>query len=300
MFERQLYRRSLFCAIWLCVATAAVAQSNQPIEIISATALPLDTRPAVSSLSKAHPSSSKETAVAERPVAWDQTLKTVGHGPETTTEPVRPRSTGSHPLGRTTGPETDQAVVSPVERWPLGRSSGQPSSTQADTGADTVVGSGGWLWNTLIALGVVIICIGLLRVVLSRWSGQTVMSANNPVLEVLARVSVAPRKHVLLIRLGKRIVVVGDCGSELRTLANIDNTEEVAGLLTDVAATRARVSGGFTQLLRRMNSDYRHEQRRIDEGGDTSECDVDRARDQVSNLLARVRHLNLPRRGGAA
>ena len=155
------------------------------------------------------------------------------------------------------------------------------------------------MFNTLTALGIVVALILLLRVVMNRLSGRGLTHGQSSAVEVLSRVSVAPRNHVLLIRTGHRVLVVGDSSAGLRTLANIDDPDEVASLLASTAADKPRsISRGFSQLLSHFNSEYRDDVRRVEEGNDTSEHRIDRARDQVSNLLTRVRAM--AGRGGAA
>jgi len=148
---------------------------------------------------------------------------------------------------------------------------------------------GSWILQTITALGVVIGLILLLRTIWSRLTGQTVAAMHSPVVEVLSRTSIAPRNHVLLVRIGQRILVVGDSPAGLRTLANVDDPEEVASLLTAVSAARPNsISQNFAQLLQRFNGDY--ESQTIEtEGGDSQEHRVDLARSTVSGLLARIR-----------
>ena len=110
--------------------------------------------------------------------------------------------------------------------------------------------------------------------------------------QVLTRVAVAPRNHILLVRLGGRVLVIADSSHGLRTLANLDDPEEVASLLAAVTASEPNsISRGFASLLQRFNSSYRQNQH-VDEGADTTEHQVDRARDQVSSVLSRVRAIS--------
>jgi len=51
------------------------------------------------------------------------------------------------------------------------------------------------------------------------------------IVEVLSRTTVAPRSHVVLMRVGTRILVVSDSPAGMRTLASVEDAEEVAELL---------------------------------------------------------------------
>jgi len=189
-------------------------------------------------------------------------------------------------------PRSIPASGVPNESLPLGPWSkslvDQHASPQESPAGST------WVLNTIAALGVVIGAIFLLRTILSRAGlakGLTTSGAS-PVIEVLSRVAVAPRNHVLLIRTGKRVLVVGDSSAGLRALAQIDDPQEVAGLIAAVQAQKpGSVTRSFGNLLRRFNSDYREDQRIDEEGADNSEHRVDRTRDEVSGLLSRVRSI---------
>src|SRR5690606_12807455 len=139
--------------------------------------------------------------------------------------------------------------------------------------------------GTLGALGFVLAVILVARWAWIRFGGG-VISRSTPAVEVLSRTSVAPRNHVLLLRVGGRILVVGDSAGGLRTLTQIDEPDEVASLLEAVTAAKATsVSQGFAQLLSSKGGEFA-----ID--ADDPEHRVDRARDSLSGLLSRVRTLS--------
>jgi flagellar biogenesis protein FliO len=174
----------------------------------------------------------------------------------------------------------------PKESLALGR--GPSTSGGAETGKST----SSWVFTTLTALGVVIGLILLLRAGFAKLTGRTTASANNPVVEVLSRTSIAPKNHVLLLRLGRRILVVGDSSSGMNTLANIDDPEEVASLLQAISVTKpGSVSAEFTQLMQGFDGKYESEESLPEQGRDTGEADLDRARDTVSGLAARLRSM---------
>ncbi|MFA9478660.1 FliO/MopB family protein [Phycisphaerales bacterium AB-hyl4] len=179
---------------------------------------------------------------------------------------------------------------------------GTPSTRTSEGGSSGVFsGTGSATLNTLTALGIVIGLILFLRWAWTKLSGQPTVRPS-PVIEVLARTPVAPRNHILIVRIGNRVLIVGDSANGLRTLANVDDPEEIADLLTAVTASReTSVTKGFSQLLGRFHGDYDAptadadgvgsptDFRFDDEGGDRSEHLVDRARDSVSSLMSRLR-----------
>jgi flagellar biogenesis protein FliO len=204
----------------------------------------------------------------------------------------------SDPVGASAAPEEarpletseEAAASSPlIEQRPLGAS---PDASGADD-ADTGLGGGqGWVLNTLTALGLVIGLVLLLRFGITKFGGR-VATAQSRSVEVLSRTSVAPKNHVLLLRVGGRVLVVGDSGSGLRTLTEIEDPDEVASLLASVEADReTSMTNGFNRMLSRYSGAYSQRDSLADEGADSSEAGFDRARDSVSSLLGRVRAIS--------
>ncbi len=197
-------------------------------------------------------------------------------------------------------PAEPQAPAEPKAAAPeQARPLGAPSSTSQRllgprSDADPGAGSG-WFMSTLVSLGVVIGLILALRWFYARLGGRVIASPSSPVVEVLSRTSVAPRNHVLLLRVGGRVLVVSDAGSGMRTLSEIEEPDEVADLLAAVAAAKtSSITGGFNQLLSRFGRDYESGQ----EGADDHEARVDATRDAVTGVLSRIKLLT--ERGGAA
>jgi flagellar biogenesis protein FliO len=192
------------------------------------------------------------------------------------------RSLGARPLGAEPLPEQETRPLGP-----------QPRSADDDRDASPAAGGDpGWSWalRTAMALGVVIAVVYVVRIALRRLHGVSgASSSRSSVVEVLTRCAVGPRTHVLLLRINKRIIVAGQTQAGLNTLAEVDDPDEVAGVLASVEASRpASISSGFNKLLRQF--DRGHQMPSPDEGGaDDAEHLVDRARSDVSSLIGRIR-----------
>lgn len=184
--------------------------------------------------------------------------------------------------------KTVSDTVSENERLPLQR--GDVPVTRDGQALPTPQWGSGWVLHTVTALGVVILIVFGLRAMLVKLGAAKGISTRAGAVEVLSRTAIAPKNHVLLLRVAGRVLVVGDSTAGLRTLAQIDDPDEVASLL---AATTAQsphsASRGFAGLIGRFNRQFDPGQRALDEGGDETEHTVDRARDGLSSLLARVR-----------
>ncbi len=200
------------------------------------------------------------------------------------------------PPGTSTEPDETQADVNAPAaptRTPLLRSG---SRLDAGTGTGHPE-SGSWLLQTITALGIVIgLALGV-RYVYARLGGK-VASHASPVVEVLSRTTVAPRSHVMLLRVGGRVLVVSDSSAGMRTLASLQDPEEVADILGAVSAAKpTSISKGFGQLLHRFTNDHETQDSGLDAVTDGRET-PGMARDSVAGLLSRVR--NLGRQGGAS
>ena len=295
MFERQLKMLSWVC-VWWIIATSATAQSNQPIDI----GLSTDDQP-VSPLPPETPGNQNDkrfVRLAKQLGTVEQTPR-VPPSPTTPSIPRLPRNVRVPSSVKTVvdNEPSKQSLLSPTERIPLGTPKTTNDRQRVPNAPETHTSN--WILNTATALGVVLGVIYLIRTVVVRFGTHAPAVTNASVLEVLTRINVAPRNHILLIRMGRRILAVGDSAAGLRTLANVDDPEEVADLIALAVANKPNsITRGFNQLLNRFNSDYTNQIKRVEEGNDTAESRVDRARDQVSNLMTRVRAM--AQRGDAA
>ncbi len=211
----------------------------------------------------------------------------------------------------------NEVSVSAIESTPLGQSpssgtsrfsggglSGASAESSGEGGA-TPSWSGGNMLTTLAALGVVIALIFGVRFLLAK-ATRTPLVASSSAVEVLSRTSVAPRSHVLLLRVGAKVLVVGESSGGLRTLGSVDREEEVASLLQAVETSKPQsIAGGFSALMGKFNRQYDGQDGtdpltampidRFESGLDVSEAPVDRARHGLSALAGRLRV-----RGGSA
>ena len=145
--------------------------------------------------------------------------------------------------------------------------------------------------STAGALGLVIGLVLGARWVVVKFTGRP-LTASSTAVELLSRTAVAPKSHVLLVRVGRRVLVVGDAGGALRPLGEIDDADEVADLLGAVTASRpGSVTQSFGGLLDRFNRDQDASELRRTEGTDDSEQHTGAARDALSGLKSRLKNL---------
>ncbi|MCG8511934.1 MAG: flagellar biosynthetic protein FliO [Rhodospirillales bacterium] len=189
--------------------------------------------------------------------------------------------------------EEQDGSFSSVTLADLMNGGGPGGSTDGSNASGGAFGSS-TLLNTLAALGLVIGLVLLLRWVAGRFGGRAA-GGSSPVVEVMSRTMIAPKNHVLILRIGGRLLVVNDSSSGMRTLAEIDEPEEVAELLGSISATRdSSLTNSFNRMLHKFNGDYEATEDANEEGVDEAEHQVDRARDSVHALLSRLRQIGQP------
>jgi flagellar biogenesis protein FliO len=112
--------------------------------------------------------------------------------------------------------------------------------------------------RVLLALIAVVALILVLMAAAKRiFPGAAPIRANAAV-KILARCPVSPKQHLLVIQFGKRLVLVGDTGSNLNPLCEISDPDEAAGILAqarDESMTAAKRFDSFFGLARKSFTD---------------------------------------------
>lgn len=102
-------------------------------------------------------------------------------------------------------------------------------------------GSSTWfsIARTLVALGVVIGLILVVRVMAKRFGVAVVSGGRNQPMEVLARKSVGAKQQLLVVRFGRRVVLVGTGAAGMAAISETSDAQEVAEMLRSVGAASA-------------------------------------------------------------
>lgn len=155
-------------------------------------------------------------------------------------------------------PASAERAVSPNDLIPLGAGEGGLFKDGVTPGDAQVSALGdGWLMSTLTALGVVLLLVFGVRWLLRRGGIVTARAPQGSVVEVLSRTTIAPRSHVLLMRIGTRILVVNDSAQGMRTLATVQDPEEVAELLGAIDASKpTSISKSFSGVMGRLSGGW--------------------------------------------
>ncbi len=146
-----------------------------------------------------------------------------------------------------------QGAVSQASSQPVGSLEDEPIGGRQAGGRGGRLGD--WL-QPLAALAVVIVLIFLLRVVLKRLGRRGRVRAGGDVVEVLHRTHLAGRCEVCLIRLGRRVLLIGLGPSGPVTLCDIRDEQEAQALLAGLARPSGpdSTSGAVREVAERIRS----------------------------------------------
>jgi flagellar protein FliO/FliZ len=114
--------------------------------------------------------------------------------------------------------------------------------------------------------------VGVLRVVLSlsgvvililalRWCARKVfptagVGRATRAIQVLSRTPLGPRQQLILVQIGRRLVLVGDSGTNLSPLCQISNPAEVASLTGEIRGEHAAAARRFSSAFGRASEQF--------------------------------------------
>jgi flagellar biogenesis protein FliO len=130
------------------------------------------------------------------------------------------------------------------------------SDTSAKVGNQTWAGAD--LLKVLGALAVVIGLAFIVRAILKR-TGGLLPGADRPsgVVEILARYPIARGQQLVLLKLARRVLLLHQSGSAMKTLTEMSDPDEVAALLARMeAGSRGKSAHRFNDVLRGYESEH--------------------------------------------
>jgi flagellar biogenesis protein FliO len=111
--------------------------------------------------------------------------------------------------------------------------------------------------RVVCALGGVIALILFFRWIFKRCFGVTTAPRATRAVQVLSRSPISPRQQLVILRVGKRLLVVADGGTQMNTLSEITEPDEVAALIGQVQDDHTdRASKVFGKVFNRMRGKY--------------------------------------------
>jgi flagellar biogenesis protein FliO len=108
-----------------------------------------------------------------------------------------------------------------------------------------------------LALGLVIGLVLFLRWIGGRLFPGSVAHKGSGVVQVISRTMLGPKQSVMLMRVGRRVLVVADSGASMNSLCEIKSEEEVAELVGQAASDKKdSISRTFGQLFGRTKEKF--------------------------------------------
>lgn len=165
------------------------------------------------------------------------------------------------PLAKADAPIEKPAEAESLENDVIRRST-PPATTQSGVTQKAAPGGGLDVPRIFTSLAIV---IGL--ILLLRWGGRLLFPGAKSfrptrAVQVLSRNVISPKQQVIVLQVGKRIVVVGDCGQQMNSLCEITDPDEVASLIGQLHENgRDTMSKSFAGLFGRAGESYKPEAR---------------------------------------
>jgi hypothetical protein len=75
-------------------------------------------------------------------------------------------------------------------------------------------------------------------------------------MQVVARAPIAPRQQLMLVRVGRRLVVVSNSAGQMTPLSEITDADEVAELLGQLKRGKEPGANPFASIFHRAEADY--------------------------------------------
>ena len=147
-------------------------------------------------------------------------------------------------------------------------------------------------WSRLVlAMGVVIGLIVILRYVVSKMYPGVGASKGTKVVRVLSRSPIAPKQQVMLLQVGKRVIVIGDSAGQLSSLSEISDPDEVASLVGQLENVEVPVTGNrFSNLFNKAQDDFTDKPLAPQREPEPSQ-EIEEAQTEISGLIERMRLL---------
>ena len=158
-------------------------------------------------------------------------------------------------------------------------------------------------WRPFLSLLAVLVLIVLCAWLFRRFSPGSRRGKTSSAVEIIARSTISPKQSVCLVKLGRRLLLVGLSPNHMANLSAVDDPEEIAFIMGDLEKQLPNsISKTFDRLFRRETQQYDYPPDQIGQtprDGDNEVFEYEQeeprqwqhARDELSSLLSRVKGL---------
>lgn len=260
----------LCCALILCVAAAGATPSavavNAPPEVAldipaAAVAAHIDTT-AASSIVKATPAPAGNAAAFTGSATAASAASATSAATATAAEDVE-----QHLLG------------------------GKPSeSHSAGAGLKSGKPTGNGLMGFALPLAAVLALIAIIVWAVKKYLPNVRRLTGSTAMKVVARTHLSPRQSIAVVRLGRRLLVVGQTADSLTPLGVVEDPEEVSELLGEIESGKSTSAvGHFSKVFQKTNDEFAAtDEATVNEPADG---EIDRVRTELESLTRKVREV---------
>jgi flagellar biogenesis protein FliO len=202
-------------------------------------------------------------------------------------------------LTPTTQPAVAASVQTSVSSWEsvgIGRSSKTTRNRPAPAGSASSSYS---LWRVIGSLALVLLLIFVVRWLGRHFLGLSSVRDSSGVIQVLCKSVLSPKQRLLLVQVGRRVVLVADCGSQMNALCEITDPEEIAALAGQIQQRKADSStNAFLSLMGHASKQFEDAERLPQEPADSAPAGQDAdpqlngMREELNGLMEKVRGLS--------
>jgi len=203
----------------------------------------------------------------------------------------------------TTAPAPAAAAVEDASKdVPLPSRHGAPATQATSVGGRTTGGSSDPLDLTRMGIALVVV-LGAMYVTHMVWKRLGMPGSANRnagALQVVSRLNLSPKQQLVLVRVGRRVVLIGNSGTQMNTLCEIGDPEEAASLLGLAATERSDSisSESFNAVLGDEEKRFEDETNvdlPVGGAGEPAPEEhqvLEKTRDELSDMMDKVRNLS--------
>lgn len=178
-------------------------------------------------------------------------------------------------------PAADRFTAEPVKRSIDGSGGAGAGAASAGPSVPRIIGSLALVAGLIVGLG---------------FAYRRLFAAQNRAggaVTVISRQMLTPKHQVLVLRVGRRLLIVGDSGQGMQALAQVTDPSEMSEIIGEATNVSLRADA-FAATLDEVDSQYGQgvdEDRAPEASAERSDLGLGMARTEVQSLLAKVRQL---------
>ncbi len=174
-----------------------------------------------------------------------------------------------------------------VEQHLLGGRSSEKSSAGALHKNDKPSGS---LMSFALPLAAVLALILIIVWAAKKYLPNVRRLTGSTAMKVVARTHLSPRQSIAVVRLGRRLLVVGQTADNLTPLGVVEDPEEVSELLGEIESGKTNSAvGNFKRVFQKTDEEFAAADEAA--GGEPADGEIERVRTELESLTRKVREV---------